>query len=251
MSDYIPTHKTINFLFQEKSFSFIFKDENGINSFEKINLSDLDTSSKINAIKNYLELHKEFFSHFSFADVCIVNQEFSLIPLEYFEEETAEDFLNFNTSASHKYGLRFNIIPQHELAVVFYYLEELETIISEFFENFRISHTAFKFLTQTPENAFGEVFYINFYSDYFEVSLFINKNLNLYNIYPYQSKEDIAYFLTLLVTKFRLDKENLHLFYFGETKDKILNFITKFIKNTKKGTDDTFERKHYTLLGEL
>lgn len=235
---------TVNFLFEDKKASYIINNEKKIIHYENlVNQADKET------LTHKLLKNNFFNTKCNFLDITLLNDKFTLIPNEFFEERTAEKFLNLNVPHLENLGIRFNLIPNFDLVLVFYYPEIIETLFTSYSEKIRISHTGFKFLSKINKNLYSNGFFIHIYDHYFEISFIENQKLILYNIYPYKKVEDIEYFLKFIANTL---SQNLstHILYYYHIPHH-LNAIKKFEKLFQKvvpGDENTFKRENYTLL---
>lgn len=239
---------SLSFLLEKKRISCI-KQKKGENVFSK-NIFVIDTEKKESIQKVKKSLYKENDSNkFSFIDVSIINDEFTLIPLEYFEEELAEVFLNYNVPYSENKGLRYCWVPNFDLAIVFYYPEEIENYFNDLADKVRITHTGFKFLSKIAEKK-TDGFHLCIYKEYFELIVINEQKLLIYNVYPYKIMQDILYFLQVISKKLSITLSDSTLYYYGNF-EKNIDFFSSFIKSLHPGSDKRFELENYTTIDTL
>lgn len=210
----------------------------------------IDADEKWNIQKIEQNLNKEQnFQKYNFIDISIINDEFTLIPLEYFEEDSAEVFLNYNVPYSKKKGLRFSWVPKFDLVIVFYYPEEMENSFKELTEKIRITHTGFKFLSKIAENS-SDGFHLCTYKEYFEVIVIKEHKLLIYNVYPYKTLQDILYFLQVISKNISVFLAESTLYYYGNI-EKNIDFFSSYTQSIQPGADTKFELENFTTLDIL
>ncbi|MGM5629552.1 DUF3822 family protein [Apibacter raozihei] len=246
----ITQFNSVSFLFEYKKFTYIES------SLEHETNKKTFPSESINLITNIEKISDKlsdinFFQHkYSFIDLSILSEKFTLIPLEYFEENLAESFLNQTVPFAPNMSLRFNLVPQYDLVLVFYYQEKIENLFSGISDKIRVSHTGFKFLSKIKDQNRRNGYFINFYQEYFELAVVENNGLILYNIYPYSSIIDIIYFLKTVakITDTKLARSILY--YYGSISEKLgkETMFSTYFREVLPGTDDKFERENFTTL---
>ncbi|MDR2122935.1 MAG: DUF3822 family protein [Flavobacteriaceae bacterium] len=242
-----------SFLFENKKVSCIKKQEKEYLEKEVFHTESMFAVFDKEKILQKLKENKFFEQKYTFIDVSVLNDKFTLIPTEYFDEDTAEVFLNYNVPFFKNVGIRFNLVPQFDLVLVFYYPEELENIFTEFSDKIRITHTGFKFLSKIKSNPEKNGFFITTYDDCFEAALIENEKLLLYNIYPYKIAEDIVYFLRLIFKNTNRELSQTSMYYYGRLgrDGEILTMLSQHFKSANPGVEDSFERENYTILDVL
>lgn len=235
---------TINFLFEDNKASYIENNEKKIIHYESL-LTPADKEIITNKLKKNSFFNKEC----NFLDITILNDKFTLIPAEFFDEKTAEKFLNHNVPQFENMGLRFNLIPNFNLVLVFYYPEIIEEIFTGFSDKIRISHTGFKFLSKIKNDQHKNGFFLYIYDNYFEISVVEEERLILYNIYPYKIEEDIEYFLKVISKTLFKELSTYHLYYYNKPhRLKAIKNIDKLFQKVIPGEENEFERENYTIL---
>ncbi|MCO6564387.1 MAG: DUF3822 family protein [Apibacter sp.] len=235
---------TLNFLFEDKKASYIVNNEKKIIHYESI-LTQGDKET----IQNKLLKNNFFNTKCNFLDLTLLNDKFTLIPHEFFEERTAEMFLNLNVPHLENMGIRFNLIPNFDLVLVFYYPEIIEALFTSFSDKIRISHTGFKFLSKINKDLYKNGYFIQIYDNYFEISIIEEEKLILYNIYPYKIVDDIEYFLKLISTTLDKKLSMYNLYYYNiPHRVKSLKRFEKLFHDVIFGVENVFERENYTIL---
>jgi hypothetical protein len=235
---------TAHFLFEDKKATYIVNNEKKIIQYESI-LTQVDKET----ITHKLLKNNFFNTKYNFLDITLLNDKFTLIPHEFFEERIAEKFLNLNVPHLENMGIRFNLIPNFDLVLVFYYPEIIEALFTSYSDKIRISHTGFKFLTKINKDLYKNGYFIQIYDNYFEISIVEEEKLILYNIYPYKIIDDIEYFLKLISTTLSNELSTYNLYYYNiPLKVKALKKFEKLFKEVISGVENGFERDNYTIL---
>lgn len=244
--------KTISFLFEDSGFSVIMPDGKSGFSKNSFHMETLYTVNGWEKAKQVLEKQIFFQAKHEFIDISVLNNRFTLIPLEHFDEDTAEIFLNYNVPFSLNEGLRFNLIPQWDTALVFYYPEEIETLFENYSDKLRITHTGFKLLSNLSLHSNNGI-YVNLYAKQAEFAVIQDSKLLLYNIFPCETMKDILYFLFLTCQKLSLSAENTDVFYLGRLEDKESGReqILRFFRSLYRGGKNEFEGRNFTTLDLL
>ncbi|MDR1876142.1 MAG: DUF3822 family protein [Flavobacteriaceae bacterium] len=244
---------SVSFLFENRRVSYIM--QQGKNYLDKKIFYREDISMVSDREKIYRKLkERSFFEQkYNFIDISILNDKFTLIPTEYFDEDIAEIVLNHTVPFSKNMGIRFNLVPQFNLVLVFYYPEELDDIFAESSEKIRITHTGFKFLSKIKNSHKQNGFFINTYDACFEIAIVEDEKLILYNIYPYKIIDDIIYFLQVISKNTGNKLSDAVMYYYGNLDKNKENFdrLSQYFKEVNRGIEDDFERENYTIIDVL
>ncbi|WP_185145072.1 DUF3822 family protein [Apibacter muscae] len=245
-----PINTTSYFLFEENKVSYLVKSDQNF-SDKKIFYLDHCKYIDKNFFNDKLKNFNFFQASYNFIDVSIVNNTFTLIPLEHFDEDTAEIFLNKTVTFNINMGVRYNFLPEYGLAIVFYYPEDIDNLLIESVDKIRVTHTGFKFLSKIF-NSFknNEGVYINIYDKCFEVAVIEKKGLLIYNVFSYNTFSDVLYYLQVISDTSKINIFNKTLFCFGVKKDceEYISGFEKHFIDSYKGYGDEFIRDNFTIL---
>ncbi len=241
---------SVSFLFERNKFSYIERQGKNNYKMEFFTETRLSSPSHPEEVVRQLKENQFFDEKYSLIDVSILTNKFTLIPAEHFDEDLAETYLNYTVPFSENQALRFNLIPQFDLVIVFYYPEELENIFSESSQKVRVTYTGFKFLSKIKSSDRKDGVFLNTYQEYFEVAVVRNEKLILYNVYPYAVVQDILYFLEVISKNIKFPLSESDLYYFGNIEDQKGNLakLSLEFKTVSPGVDDDFERINFTIL---
>ncbi|MCL1867910.1 MAG: DUF3822 family protein [Paludibacter sp.] len=154
---------------------------------------------------------------------------FVFVPLAMFVPEDAHYFLNFEKKTENSV-LCSNIIKEKEIVAVFVAPQTLVKALSRIFDDAKI------LLHLTPiienkQNTNENFVQIFFAENTFDVLVFKNNQLNFYNSFKFNTKEDVLYFLTAIFEQLSLNFEQTEIFIYNEINQKnTVEFLKKSFK---------------------
>lgn len=179
-------------------------------------------------INNYRLADKKFEN----VNIAILNSDFTILPESFAIKEHSKEILefssgsNFKNSFNHKFNnLSFNYFIEGELI---HFLEKI-------FKNATIRHAGGLSINLLFNNYSLQKcdLLLNFNEGVFELLAKENNNLLYYNVFNYETNEDVMYFLLFMMEQFNLDPKKITLLIAGqmEAESDLYKTLKKYIKN--------------------
>ncbi len=163
--------------------------------------------------------------HFSNVKVIHHNSLNTLVPDEYFEASSLEDYLKFNISLLPNDKAAYDKIKDLELTNV--YLPFVN--INNFFLNYNPSveyfHSSTLFIEKINQIRNNKEtlplydLYLNVFSKDFQLLIYKNEELLFYNSFEYETTDDFLYFFFFVLESLRLDEKNIRFHLAGVNAD--------------------------------
>ena len=174
----------------------------------------------------------------TFAKVNIIhhNNLNTLVPQKYFNQTLLKDYLKFNIQLIDNDFADFDEINNLQSNNIYLPFVNINNVFLDFNNSVNYYHSASLFLKeinhlfkQNVELSLYEVF-INVYPNDFQLAIFINEKLYLYNHFDYKSVDEFLYFLFFAIESVEVDE--------SKTKYTILGISEnhEIIKNLKDFT---------------
>jgi hypothetical protein len=188
-----------------------------------INQSNSVYSGKINIIKILSELKNKL-------------NEFDLL-----------NYLKFNSRLIKNDTASFDYIEELDAQNVFITYGNITNYLIEKFGSFEYYHYSTvllkKLYSDNPKDKIARI-YVNINKSYLNIIVFKGKELNYYNTFDYESKDDILYFILFVIEQNKLINNETKMKLIGEEKiiKNYYNYLSKFIKNLEmKNTEYDIE----------
>ena len=216
-----------------------------------INQSNSVYSGKININKILSEL-KNKLNEFDLLNIIkvklILNNKLSvLVPKDFFNEESCLDYLKFNSRLIKNDTASFDYIEELDAQNVFITYGNITNYLIEKFGSFEYYHYSTvllkKLYSDNPKDKIARI-YVNINKSYLNIIVFKGKELNYYNTFDYESKDDILYFILFVIEQNKLINNETKMKLIGEEKiiKNYYNYLSKFIKNLEmKNTEYDIE----------
>ncbi len=173
---------------------------------------------------------KHRFNHVS---VQVLNRLFTLVPQAY-SDPNLKGLLEFNTGAKDISTVQTNLVNN---SVLFAYTYDLELLafIEKTFSSAKIDHIgagSIDLFLNLPYFKSSDVL-LNIHHSCLELIIKSKHSLLFYNIFKFDSNEDVLYFLLFSCEQFQLNKETLRLQIAGNkpVTDELFDLIKKYIRN--------------------
>lgn len=216
-----------------------------------INQSNSVFPDKIN-INEILSELKNILNEFNLLNIIkvtlILNNKLSvLVPKDFFNEENCLDYLKFNSRLLKNDTASFDYIEEFEAHNVFITYGNVTNYLIEKFGSFEFFHYSTvllkKLYSDTPKDKIARI-YVNINKSYLNITVFKGKELNYYNTFDYETKDDILYFILFVIEQNKLINNETKMKLIGEEKiiKNYYDYLSKFIKNLEmKNTEYDIE----------
>ena len=216
-----------------------------------INQSNSVFPDKIN-INEILSELKNILNEFNLLNIIkvtlILNNKLSvLVPKDFFNEENCLDYLKFNSRLLKNDTASFDYIEEFEAHNVFITYGNVTNYLIEKFGSFEFFHYSTvllkKLYSDTLKDKIARI-YVNINKSYLNIIVFKGKELNYYNTFDYETKDDILYFILFVIEQNKLINNETKMKLIGEEKiiKNYYDYLSKFIKNLEmKNTEYDIE----------
>ena len=157
------------------------------------------------------------------------------------------DYLKFNSRLIKNDTASFDYIEELEAQNVFITYGNITNYLIEKFGSFEYYHYSTvllkKLYSDNPKDKIARI-YVNINKSYLNIIVFKGKELNYYNTFDYESKDDILYFILFVIEQNKLINNETKMKLIGEEKiiKNYYNYLSKFIKNLEmKNTEYDIE----------
>jgi len=196
-------------------------------------LTPFDT---LNRLKTELSSNSVFSESFNSVTIVHQNELSSLVPKKLYSETHKADFLKFNSKI-----LRTDFITQDDIIInesvnVYIPYVNINNYIFETFGEFIYKHSSTILVdTILQKKNVGdqtEVF-ININAKSIEVLVVKNNNLQLFNSFEYNNKEDFIYYVLFVFEQLKLDVETTPVNLSGQIdeNDALFNIIYTYVRH--------------------
>ena len=184
------------------------------NTIEYLNCLSFDTKltpfGLLNRLKTELSSNTVFADEFNEVQVIHQNELASLVPKELYSENHKADYLKFNSKI-----LKTDFIATDDLAInesinVYVPFVNINNFVFDTFGTFIYKHSStiiIDSILQREETTQLPQVFINVNANTIEMLVFHNKELLLFNVFEYHSKEDFIYYILFVFDQLKLDTE--------------------------------------------
>jgi hypothetical protein len=172
-------------------------------------------------------------------NISLLNSDFTILPEAFAVKENSKDILEFSSGRDSKntFTHQFN-----NLSFNYFIDSELIRFLERTFKNASFRHSgaaAINLLFSNRSLKKCDVF-LNFNEGVFELIAKENNNLLYYNVFNYETKEDVMYFLLFMMEQFKLDQNKIKLMVAGqiEIESDLYKGLKKYIKHIEFAVND-------------
>ncbi len=192
----------------------------------------------LNRLKTELSANAVFSDEFDSITVVHQNELSTLVPKALYDENNKADYLKFNTKI-----LKTDFITHDDIAVndsvnVYIPYININNYIFETFGEFTYKHSSTvlvdALLQKKHENDTTEV-YLHVNSNTIEIAVLDKKQLQLFNVFEYHSKEDFIYYVLFVFEQLNLDVETTLVYLSGlvNKNDELYTLLYTYIRHVE------------------
>jgi hypothetical protein len=151
-----------------------------------------------------------------------LSQKSTLIPDNYFNQNTLRSYLEFNHELDVLDEIHYNYLPSVDAYNVFALHTNIASAISNHFKGVRFFHQAMPFIEKVSEysdNRQKQIMAVNINHHFIDVAVSSSGRLKLYNTFQYKEPADLLYFILYICNQFEMDPLHLDLTLSGELSD--------------------------------
>ena len=185
-------------------------------------------------LKNTLKKHDLTSTSFSEVTVIHRNDMFALVPKSLFDIDELPNYLKFNTKLLANDEIAYDELKNHEIVTVYVPFTNINNYVFDLFGEFDFTHNSTVVLLSLFNQKIGSkpVCYVHVSKNNFELAVFDQKRLVLFNQFQFKTKEDFLYYLLFTYEQLNLDTESVKLKLFGaiEEGDELYCICYEYIK---------------------
>lgn len=215
-------------------YSIYDNENNKLLVLKSVSFSSGQTASQSNALKEIFD--KEDFLQSSYSKVRVVHfsQNASLVPSRLYNENESEVYLSELISGPIEESVQVDDLDSLKMKIVYQVENQLLKTVNAKFTDFQLFHISTPFLLGclktfpelTKESAFA-----CFENESFQLALFSQGELLLYNSYECKSASDVLYFVLLAYEQYGFDPNVNPLYLAGQivTDSDIFKILYRYI----------------------
>ena len=172
----------------------------------------------------------------SFHEVTVVHKSdmFCLVPKPLFDRNELPNYLKFNTKLLANDEITYDELENHDIISVYVPFTNINNFIFDLYGEFNYLHHSTVVLQSFLNQKIGSkpICYGHVGKKSFELGVFDQKKLLLFNQFNYNSKEDFLYYILFTYEQLGLDVELIKLKLFGEIEedDELFNICYQYLK---------------------
>ena len=159
----------------------------------------------------------------------------TIVPNEYFNENSLKDYLNFTIKTLATDFISYDGIDDIEAKNVYIPYVNINNYLFQNFGEFEYKHHASELIEKLITKNSGEEkqVFINVSKTSFDVVVLQQKNLILYNNFTYKTKEDFIYYVLFIAEQLALHTEQTNFFLLGDINenDDLYKIAYTYIRN--------------------
>jgi hypothetical protein len=183
---------------------------------------------------------------FKSVSAAVYNEAATLVPSALYEESGKKEFLRLNFTGDHG-SVAADFIQDMELYNIYDLPQPVAETFKEIYGKVKLAHFSSSLLESLfIENKFksGLKIYLHFFQKHpygavsaFEIIIFKNGNLLLFNSFPFQEKEDIAYYLLFAMEQLHINPEKATITLLGNIQktDEMVELIGNYVRSVEFG----------------
>jgi hypothetical protein len=196
-------------------------------------------------VNNHMLLKRTY----SKIQICILNRDFTLIPEAYAVEKHLASILKFSTgSATTSTPFRHSL---SNISFCYTVEHQLLSYLERTFNNASIRHAGASSiaLMLSQHSLTNSDVFTNISNGLLEVVYRSKNEISYYNVFTYESDEDILYYLLFIITQFKLEPQSVRLAIAAErqSNDGLIKSLKKYVRNVSFCVTDATVR----MSGEL
>lgn len=160
----------------------------------------------------------------AFSEVVVIhrNNLFTLVPKPLFRADEMANYLKFNAKILANDHLAYDEIEGHDLMNVYVPFVNINNYIYDLFGEFVYKHHGTvmvqSLLNEQHQNN-AAICYAHLSEQQLDVTVVVNKKLQLFNNFDFTTQEDFLYYLLFTLEQLKLDPETVQLRLFGEVEE--------------------------------
>ena len=212
-------------------------------SNELVAFNRYDFDEKINDPFQHLELVKNVFSEetllnhkYKNISVSHYNNLVTQVPKPLFDKNQLQTYLRYSIKTLENDFITFDEIENSEIVNVYIPFVNINNFLIEIYGPFVYKHAStilIEGLLKEFKNHSEPCCFVNVSSSSFEVVVFKDQKLELYNCFDYQTKEDFIYYILFTAEQLNLNPEEFELKIMGEIEkdSELFEILYQYVRN--------------------
>lgn len=177
-------------------------------------------------------------SDFGKVTLIIDNNENTLVPSKYFQEENIESYLNLLNIGKEK-NLRHDTLNSCDIENVYSINDDVVNTIAELQTEIEVRHSSSilieNIIREFSERSQETRVFVNVKNNSYELAIINKSKLVFHNYFNFNTKEDFLYFLLFTFEQLKIDNETTPLYFMGfiEEKSAIVELCSRYIRNIR------------------
>ena len=215
-------------------------------------------------VREIFEKEKLLQQRYGSVNVTHVNELSSIVPKALFDESKLKDYIRYSSKTFDNDYIVYDEIENHDLVNVYIPFVNVNNYLLERFGSFEYKH----FSTVLISNLLGTYRYsehphifIHVEKSHMYLVAISDNKLQLYNSFPFKTKEDFLYYLLFTAEQINMDPEHFELVLSGDIdkKSELYNIAYTYVRKIglienrfnnefDASVNETSKRRHLTLL---
>ncbi len=175
---------------------------------------------------------------FASVNFIVDNNENTLVPSSYFQEEHKDKYLDILNLGKEK-NTRFETLSSCEISNVYAIENDIEDYLSKTKLNFNMRHSSSvlieNIMKEYSEHTQETRVFVNVKNNSYELTIINKSELVFHNYFNFNTKEDFLYFILFTFEQLKIDNETTPLYFMGliEEKSSIVELCSRYIRNIR------------------
>jgi len=200
---------------------------------------------KIDSPYKHLELIKQLYQQetllqvkYNSVSVTHSNNLVTQVPKAFFDKDNLADYLQHTVKVLENDFITYDEIRNSEIINVYIPFVNINNFLLDIYGAFVYKHSSTILigkLLNNYKNLEGDFCFINVSKNNFEIIVLINKKLELFNSFSFNTKEDFIYYILFTAEQLNLNPEEFNLVLLGdiEKKSELYEILYQYIRNIK------------------
>ncbi len=190
--------------------------------------------------------------NFKSVEVLYSTNQFTLIPLPFYQKNAIDRFFSFNQTLEKGYRIEKLVFPKAETWCAYTIPENLKEYLDSKYPRANFRHNLFPLVEGTlkANRTFPDrkQVHLNFFRSYFEVVVAAGSKLLLCNIYNYANEKDVLFYVLYLFDQLKLPADTTELVVHGQLSQvaPLYHLFKKYVKRTAFARPNTTFSYSYT-----
>jgi hypothetical protein len=207
---------------------------------EQFNYKSTTIAAMLEEFENIVKNNKRLKHGYKRVKVNWITKKSTLVPMALFEKEKKGDYLKFNCEINSDELVHLNHLKNIDAVVVYAIPALVADKVKYLFRNAFITHfssTLLENLYIRYKNQSEVSLIIHMQATHFEIVIFKDKKLLLFNSYKQESTEDFMYYLLASCEQLKINTSELKLMLYGEIEKNsaVYDILKQYIKNISFG----------------